>query len=426
MTLWHANVVAYSIQLMALVMAGVTAAAVLRLRHSLSVTCFWHTLFVGAVVLPLVQPWVPAPADGAVARFAHSVTATPVLAERHVSWGSAVSVVLLAGVAVKLAWLSLGLFHLRRLRVRSTPLSRLPIAHELQVDLGTRADVRLSDDVAGPVTFGIRRPTILLPSRVAELPTRVLRAALCHEFLHVRRRDWLWTMAEAAWCAVLWFHPAARALVDRSSLAREIRVDDEVIAYTGDRRAYAAALLAFSGGTARPLAVATPFFGRRHLSERIERVTREFPMHADRSRITLGIAIVVVTSAVVLATSQAPLARTTMPGLMAPAASRNAQPPAAERPGGDIVAPRVVHSEKPAYTPEALAAKIQGSVFLELVVLESGTVGRVDVIKSLDEVHGLDDAARDAASRWTFEPGTKDGTPVPVIITLEMTFTLKD
>lgn len=91
-----------------------------------------------------------------------------------------------------------------------------------------------------------------------------------------------------------------------------------------------------------------------------------------------------------------------------------------------MVAPRVVHSVKPAYTAEAMAAKIQGSVVLELVVRESGTVGQVDVIESLDAVHGLDEAALDAASRWTFEPGTQDGAPVPVIVAIAMTFTLKD
>src|SRR5690606_32378209 len=122
------------------------------------------------------------------------------------------------------------------------------------------------------------------------------------------RRDWLWTMAGAAWCAALWFHPAARVLVSRSALAREMRVDEETMAYTRDRGAYAAALLTFSTATARPLAVATPFFGRRHLSDRIVHVTKELPMHAGRSRTTLGIAIVVVTCMTGLAARQAPLA----------------------------------------------------------------------------------------------------------------------
>ncbi len=149
-------------------------------------------------------------------------------------------------------------------------------------------------------------------------------------------------------------------------------------------------------------------------------------MHSGRSRTILGIAIVVVTLMTGLAARQAPLAWTATPDRLPRGTSTRTQPPTPLRPGGDVVPPRVVHSEKPAYTAEALAAKIQGSVVLELVVRESGTVERVEIIESLDAVHGLDEAALDAASRWTFEPGTKDGAPVPVIVALEMTFTLKD
>lgn len=426
MTLWQANLMAYSVQLTALVVAGVVLTAGLRLRQPRACTHFWHVLFLGAVLLPFVQPWIQADAGGVVARFTFAVSGVQAPAETPGSWGSVVSVVLLTGVCAHVAWLGLGLFRLRRLRAGSKPLDPSAVVSDLRTDLGTPADVRLSDDVTGPVTFGILRPTILLPRRALQLPAGVLRAILCHELLHVRRRDWLWTLAETAWCAVLWFHPAARALVGRSSLAREVRVDEETIAYTRDRRAYAAALLAFSNETARPLAAATPFFGRHHLSDRITRVTRELPMYAGRSRTTLGIAIIVVTLVTGLTARHAPLARTAMPDKAPLGAFTQAQPSTPLRPGGDITAPRVVHSEKPAYTPEALAAKIQGSVLLDLVVRESGTVGRVDVIESLDKVHGLDEAARDAASRWTFEPGTKDGTPVPVIVTIEMTFTLKD
>jgi hypothetical protein len=57
------------------------------------------------------------------------------------------------------------------------------------------------------------------------------------------------------------------------------------------------------------------------------------------------------------------------------------------------------------------------------------SVGRAPVLvkplRSLDKVYGLDSAAVDAAWR-RFEPGTKDGPPVPVSVAIEMTFTLRD
>jgi len=101
------------------------------------------------------------------------------------------------------------------------------------------------------------------------------------------------------------------------------------------------------------------------------------------------------------------------------------QPEAARvyRPGDGVSAPILVKEVKPQYNPEAKQAKIEGSVTLECVVETDGAVGEVHVTKSLDP--GLDREAIKAAKQWRFEPGTKDGKPVPVLITLEMTFTLR-
>jgi TonB family protein len=70
-------------------------------------------------------------------------------------------------------------------------------------------------------------------------------------------------------------------------------------------------------------------------------------------------------------------------------------------------------------------AKIQGVVRLEAVVEPDGTLTRIKVTKSLDQEHGLDQAAIDAASLWEFSPSTKDGKPVPVLIEMEMEFRLE-
>jgi TonB family protein len=94
-------------------------------------------------------------------------------------------------------------------------------------------------------------------------------------------------------------------------------------------------------------------------------------------------------------------------------------------PGRGVVAPKVLKDVKPQYTPEAMAAKIQGSVRMDTVVLADGTVGDVNVTQSLDTVYGLDDEAVKAVKQWLFEPGKKDGKPVPVRVTVEVTFNLK-
>ena len=87
--------------------------------------------------------------------------------------------------------------------------------------------------------------------------------------------------------------------------------------------------------------------------------------------------------------------------------------------------PVLVKDVKPQYTQAAREARIQGNVLLDAVVLKDGTVGDVTVTKSLDKEYGLDDQAVKALKQWQFKPGTKDGKPADVRVSIEMSFTLK-
>ncbi len=95
------------------------------------------------------------------------------------------------------------------------------------------------------------------------------------------------------------------------------------------------------------------------------------------------------------------------------------------RPGAGITLPVVMREVKPAYTADAMRAKVQGSVWLECIVMPDGSVGDVKVTRSLDPIFGLDQEAIKAAKQWRFRPGMRQGEPVPVIITIELTFTLR-
>jgi periplasmic protein TonB len=95
------------------------------------------------------------------------------------------------------------------------------------------------------------------------------------------------------------------------------------------------------------------------------------------------------------------------------------------RPGSGIVSPRVLKEVKPQYTSEAMRAKIQGEVTVECVVTPQGRCTNIRVIRSLDPTFGLDQQAVKAASDWVFAPGTRQGQPVAVLISIEMSFTLR-
>lgn len=90
-----------------------------------------------------------------------------------------------------------------------------------------------------------------------------------------------------------------------------------------------------------------------------------------------------------------------------------------------LVLPRVKHEEKPNYSAEAMRRRIEGIVEMQAVVGVDGKVDRARVVKSLDKEFGLDEEALRAARAWTFEPGSLNGAPVPVVVVIQLEFRVK-
>jgi TonB family protein len=86
-----------------------------------------------------------------------------------------------------------------------------------------------------------------------------------------------------------------------------------------------------------------------------------------------------------------------------------------------VTPPRLLREVKPSYTREAMRAKVQGDVHLEVEVLEDGSVGDVRELTIL--LHGLGQQAISAVKQWRFQPARLAGRPVPVVVTVVLTFT---
>lgn len=95
--------------------------------------------------------------------------------------------------------------------------------------------------------------------------------------------------------------------------------------------------------------------------------------------------------------------------------------------GNGVTSPVLVKEVKPNYTSDAMRAKLQGVVEMEAVVLTDGSVdpNRIKITRSLDSTFGLDQQAIIAVKQWKFRPGTFKGQPVPVVVNVELTFTLR-
>jgi TonB family protein len=388
------NLVVYSVQVAVLVgIAGLAAA--LTPAAAATRLAYWQAALMAALLVALpgatgVAPPGPAAVE-AVGVASAAAVARP--ASGGWTWGDGLVVVWLAGALTRLGWLALGLLALARLR-----------RHEAPAVEGAPGDVRWHPTIGQPVSFGWVRPVILLPERLRALSVEARNAVIAHETRHVARGDWTRHVAEEVVRAVLWFHPAIWWAVDRIRLHREQVVDHEVAAALPDRRPYMEALLAMADAPATR--VPAPGFGaRRHLPARL-RALAALPRVAPHQGVARGALIVALAVAAAAACALPWQARVYSP----------------DDPG--VTLPIRINNVQPYYSPPAQEAGIQGVVRLTGIVNTAGVIEDLRVTESLDTRYGLDEQARLAVSQWRFEPGTRNGEPVPVELEFLIRFTL--
>jgi BlaR1 peptidase M56/Domain of unknown function (DUF3471) len=152
------------------------------------------------------------------------------------------------------------------------------------------ADVRVSDDVGMPVTFG---STVLLPAEYADWSEAKRLAVLSHERAHVAHGDFYVLLLAAINRAVFWFNPLAWWQLVRMAELAEIISDDAALEMLDDRPSYAGILLDFAGGVDEP-PVAMAMARVCTLRKRVERILSETAVAARmgwRKRTMVAIAL---------------------------------------------------------------------------------------------------------------------------------------
>ena len=96
--------------------------------------------------------------------------------------------------------------------------------------------------------------------------------------------------------------------------------------------------------------------------------------------------------------------------------------PVAVRIGGNIKAPKLVHSVQPVYPQVALHARLSGFVVVEAQV---GVDGRVQSARVVQSAPIFDEAALEAVKQWRYVPLLLNGTPTPFILTVQVQFNLQ-
>ena len=376
------NLVAYSMQIGLLVGLAAFIPAVLRLRLPSSRLAYWHVLLAACLLLPAVRPWKQA----ALTLSAY----VPVAITAHVPprpdpafnlSPTEIALILLAvGMMVRLAWLVTGFWRLAGLRRHSRPLR--PVS-----SWSVEADLRVSDAISSPVTFGFWRPAVLLPGNFRDLDATLQDAILCHEILHVRRRDWLFTLAEELVRGVFWFHPAIWWLLGEIGLAREQVVDRQVVELTRSRDEYLDALLAIAGARPRlDLAPAPLFLRKRHLRQRVVSIMKEVRMSKTRSISSLAAGLGILALACWFVTATFPLAA--------------APQMVADGPGVTVdTGGAMMHRTIIVYPEAARAKRVQGVVTVEATLDASGNVVDTHVLNGPIELRR---AAQQSVLNWHF------------------------
>jgi len=351
--------VVYSCQVLLVVSAAAAAERLLRGSRATVRLAYWRA--VG--VLCLALPWIgwstrdlPVVSVAVDVLPVESVIASDAATQVLPAIGGASPFLWLAwacGAGVGFLWLGGGAWRIRQLRLRSVPADIAPDIDSLRETLAPRAEFRWSSDLQQPVTLGVWRPVILLPRRFDALGDEGKRAVACHELLHVRRRDWIWTLVEAHVRVVCWFHPGIWWLVDRIQLVREQVVDELVVDHTSSRKEYMKALITFAD-SARPTVLSSAFLRRRHLKSRIRELVKEGRMSIPRLALTM-VVLTLVMAGVTAATPRAlpldlsPLAQTGD-------SSRMEIRLAETTPGAGLQQAKVLGSDQPLYLHPAVLA----------------------------------------------------------------------
>jgi TonB family protein len=261
-----------------IVVFALAAGALLRYRSA----AVRHWMFTAAIVcaaaVPILQPLVPSwnvPIDPAAAfdRVAPasppsppdpSSSADPTLVARNsgpagvrtVDGGHWLAILWVAGAGISLLGLVAGFLRLAWIAAHSARIDRGEwpgLMDEVARASGLKRPVLLlqSDHPSLLVTWGIRRPKIILPSAARDWSADRMRVVLLHESAHISRGDWLTQLVAEGLRAVYWFNPLVWIASRRLRNESERACDDAVLNGGIEGPDYAAHLLALARSVKR-------------------------------------------------------------------------------------------------------------------------------------------------------------------------------
>jgi beta-lactamase regulating signal transducer with metallopeptidase domain len=212
----------------------VVATGLLSLALRSQAAAFSHVLWTAALALCVLMPVaLLLPSHEIIAL--RSAPTLPLLRAQEREWEGAIVAVWVIGSCAVLLRELVTTIALERWRRHASPLAsarwsatlvRVSTAHGFDL---RRLRVLESEHVASPCTWGVLRPTLLLPTAGDAWPESAREAALMHEIAHIERRDAASILVARIACALHWYNPLVWLAAERIRSLQERACDDAVL-----------------------------------------------------------------------------------------------------------------------------------------------------------------------------------------------------
>jgi TonB family protein len=285
-------------------------------------------------------------------------------------------------------------------------------------------EIASTPGIAGPLTLGLRRRMLLVPSDFMQTAeANDVEAALGHELAHIRRRDFAKNVLYELISLPVSYHPMTRWLKSQVRESRELVCDAMAAEFVTTREHYARSLLRLSSlmlNQTRAVNIhAIGIFDANILERRVMNLMTK--PRDTKGLLRVGFAAVCIL--VGIATCGSALAlRLDVNEPPPPATTPSTNSPV--RVANGIMSGNIIYRKNPVYPAQAKADgnTVDGTCTLKAIINKDGTVTNLQVVKSLRKDYDL--SALEAVKDWRFKPYMLNGEPVAVQTTININYSM--
>jgi TonB family protein len=285
-------------------------------------------------------------------------------------------------------------------------------------------EIACTSRIAGPLTIGFRRRTLLVPADFLETAEASdVEAALGHELAHMQRRDFAKNLLYELVSLPVSYHPMTRWLKAQIRQSRELVCDAMAAEFVTTRELYARSLLRLASMMLNQTQTvnihAIGIFDANILERRVMNLMTK--PRETRGLLRVGFAAVCVVVGLATCASALALRLDVNEPPPPPTATTMPAPKGPVKVSGGTAAGSKIGGENPTYPADARKALVEGPVALRAIIGKTGAVTNLQVISGPEQ---LRQSAIDAVRTWQYKPYLLNGEPTAVETTINVNYSM--